>query len=238
MNKRGQVTIFIIIAIILVAAVGLYFVFRDTLGQGVYSPEVEGIKLFVEECVKDTGEDAIYTIGQNGGYFSAIELSTSDGIPYYYHNGKEYMPSKERIEQELAFYLENSLQFCTNDFVDFSDLSIEEGEVSATAVAQDEEVIFNVEYPLSISKENATSILRDFESIKVPIRLGIIYNSIEEMIQEQLTREDICLSCLAKIGTRNDLTINMVNTEEAIIFVVRDENYDIPLEFKFANKYD
>ncbi len=237
MKKRGQVTIFIIIAIILIAAVGLYFTFRETFKINTYEPHVENVKLFVEECIKDTGEDAIYYIGQNGGYFLLPELSTYSGIPYYYYNERNYMPSKERVAMEVSEYINEMLFFCTRDFVDFIGLEIKQGNVTTKTIIEDEEVIFNIDYPLAITKANSTSRLKDFENIKVFTRVGVIYNAISEIIQDQLTHENICLSCMINIVEENDLTIDMINTEEGLIFSVRDENYEIPLEFKFANKY-
>ena len=49
--KRGQLTIFIIVAILIIAFVVLFFVFRGGIQrEKPASPEVVPIKNFVEEC--------------------------------------------------------------------------------------------------------------------------------------------------------------------------------------------
>ncbi len=240
-NKRGQVTIFIIIAIIIIGAIGLYFSLRGGLTTSEpYSPQTEQIYLFVEECIEDTGRDAVYWIGQNGGYFFPPELSTKTGIPYYYYNGRNYMPYKEEVEEEISKYVNEMLFFCTRNFVDFSEFNISEGEIKTNTQIQDNKVVLNVEYPINIKKGESTTRLRNFENIEIPTRLGIVYNAVEKIIQDQLTHENICLSCISNIAEENDLAIDMTNTEEGLIFSVRDDSpiNEFPLEWIFANKYE
>jgi hypothetical protein len=66
MEKRGQVTIFIIIAIILVASLSLFFIFRDKLSGPRFSGDP--VYLFIENCIEEVGGDAIYYITRNGGH--------------------------------------------------------------------------------------------------------------------------------------------------------------------------
>jgi len=242
MIKRGQVTIFIIIAIILVVSIVGFFLFRQQLeSRGVLTPQDEGVYLFVENCIEEIGKDAIYYIAENGGYFLPPEFSTSQGIPYYYSNGKNYMPSKKDIEKEISYYMNNLLPSCTQDFIDSSESSIIQGKIETETIIKEKEIIFNVKYPLSIRKDESTTLFEDFKDVKISVRLGIIYNVIEEIIQEQLTNEYICLTCISNIVLENDLTIDMVSIEEAIIFSVIDEYSkirDVPLKFMFANKYE
>ena len=241
MEKRGQVTIFIVVAIIIIGAVGLYFSLRGGLKQQVLSPETEGVYLFVQSCIEETGEDAVHNIGQNGGYFLAPEFSTSGGIPYYYSEGKNYMPSKERVGAEVSRYVNEMLFFCTRNFIDFPDFDISQEGVKTETRIGDNKIILNVEYPLRIIKGESTSIIREFNNIEIPVRLGIVYDSIGSIIQNQLTHEDICLSCILDIALENDLYVDMLDyDEETLIFVIRDKTSKInekDFEFIFANRY-
>ncbi len=238
MGKRGQVTIFIIIAIILVGSVSLFFVFRDRLGSSRFNDDP--IYLFIESCIEDTGKDAIYYIIQNGGYLDPIPLSTSGGVPYYYYADKNYMPSKDRIEKEISSYLEETLSYCTDGFVNFPDSNITEGDVEARTTIKDEEVILDVKYPVVIEKGESVTRFKDFKGIRIIVRIGALYDSIEKMIQGQLGEEGICLSCMSALADREGFTIDMTNVEEGLIFVVRDEYSKIKgvtLEWRFVNKY-
>ncbi len=242
MEKRGQVTIFIVVAIVLVGAVGLYFSLRGELKGDKFTLESEGIYLFVENCIESTAEEAIYNIGQSGGYFLPPEFSTASGVPYYYYNGQNYIPYKEEIEEEISEYVNEMLSFCIKNFVDFPEFDVDESEVKTKTQIKNNKLIFDVEYPLRIIKGESTSLLKNFENIEIPVRLGIVYDAVEKIIQDQLDHENICLSCILDIVLENDLYIEMIDYDkETIIFIIRDENSKIDdesFEFKFANKYN
>jgi len=240
MKKKGQVTIFIIIAIILIASISLYFIFRDSLSsdEGL-SPDVENVYLFVEECLENVGEDVIYTIGQGGGYYFPPALSTDSGIAYYSSNGENYMPSKEQIEDEISYFTSSKLFFCVRNFVDFPEFEITQREIKTKTEIKDEEVILDVKYPISITKGKSTTIIEDFE-VEIPVRLGVVYDSVLGFIDEGV-EDGICLSCLLDISETNDLFVDMFDyDEETVIFIFKDENLklnDADFEFIFANQY-
>jgi hypothetical protein len=240
MNKRAQVTIFIIIAVLIIASAALVFVFKDKIGIGIFSSNSDPVYLFVQNCVQETGEDAVQFITQNGGYLFPPTLSTPDGIPYYLHNKKDYMPTKERIGEEISDYIKNSISYCTDGFTNFPDLNITEGEIKANAKIEDEKIILDVTYPLIVKKGESTKKLENFNNINIKARIGIVYNSIQNIIQEQVGKESICLSCISEIVDREGLTLDMTNTEEAIIFTITDKYSkikDVPIEWTFANGY-
>ena len=242
MEKRGQVTIFIIMAIVIVGAVVIFFIARNMLDLKVYSPEVENIYLFVEDCIEKVGNEVVYEIGLKGGYYFPTNLSISTGIPIYYSDGKNYMPSKEEIENEISYFVNEKLFFCTRNFVDFSDFEITQGEIKTKTTIEEDEVILNVNYPISVTKGESTTVLKEFKNIEIPARLGIVYDSIDEVIKEQLSHESICLSCILDISLKNDLYVDMMDyDDETVIFIFRDENSKInneTFEFVFANKYE
>jgi len=240
MEKRGQVTIFIIIAIVIIVAGFLVFMFYPQL-RGGFTSETDNINVFVEECIRDSGINVIYEVGKTGGYFFIPELSTSTGIPYYYHGGKNYMPSKEEIETQISFYISQKLFFCTKNFVDFKDFEIISGDIKIKTRIFDNKVILDVEYPLRIKKGESISLLKNFKNIEIPVRLGIVYNSVFEIMEKQVGRQDICLSCILELSLENDLYIEMMDfDEETTIFIFRDENSELNnnfFELRFANKY-
>lgn len=243
MGKRGQVTIFIIIAIILVVIISVFFILRSGVLKNIFLSESERIKVFVEFCIGETGNEGIYEIGQKGGYFSAPNFSTVLEIPYYYSNNKSYVPSKGEIEIEISKYVNENLPLCVKNFPDFPDFEITQREIKTQTKMEDDKIILDVEYPLSVKKGEDTTIFKDFKNIKIPVRLGIVYDAVKEIIDEQLIheREVLCLSCILNISLRNDLHIDMLDYGEGeIVFIVRDENSKINnkiFEFIFANKY-
>jgi len=241
-KKRGQVTIFIIIAILIVAAIVGFYIFRDKLKfNSPIPPYAEGVYSFTQDCVEEASEEAVYNIGQAGGYFSTSVLSTDSGIPYYFYNNQIEMPSKEQIENEISSLLNQKLFLCTNNFADFKNLKIRQGYIKSAVVIKNDEVVIEVKYPIKIYKDEHSTLLEDF-SIKVPVRLGVVYDSISKIVQEQSGEEGICLSCISDVALENDLYVNMYDyNNETIILNFRDENSvinELPFEFTFADNYN
>ncbi|MDO8528818.1 MAG: hypothetical protein Q7S06_02920 [Nanoarchaeota archaeon] len=236
MKKRGQVTIFIIIAIVIIALVVLFFTFKDKLG--IFTPESNPVYLFTKGCVEETGKDAILYVTSNGGYVSPPELSTTEGIPYYFYNNRSYTPTKEMVEQRISSYIEQTLSYCTDGFSNFTGLNITEGEIKTRTTINEGEIVLNVKYPINIEKEGSVTRFENFNNIKIKSRVKLMYDSIKEI--EENSKEGICLSCISSLADENGFTIGMTNTEEGIVFTLRDEHSkikDSPVEWKFANKY-
>jgi len=79
-NKRGQITLFIIIGIVLLIVIGVFFLLRtSTVGKEESVPvEFEPVKLYLEECVSQIAEKAIVLVGEQGGYIDP----SSEGVSY------------------------------------------------------------------------------------------------------------------------------------------------------------
>ena len=268
--KRGQITLFVIIGIlVLFVVLILLFVYikidflKPKLGieRTIILPsKVKNINSFVENCVLATGYEALYLIGQQGGYF-VHPNSSIESKGYYLTNYNGHIISKEEIEKEISSYVNLKLFFCTQNFVDFSDFNVNQGRITTETRIKDDEVVLDVIYPLVITKSDMTFKLKEFNDIKIPIRLGIIYDVVDEIVKDQLENKDsICLSCLVDLGIEKDLYIDMFDysmfgydsnhifnydmfdyDNNSIIFVIKDINSQIneePYEFVFVNQYE
>ncbi|MFH1325830.1 MAG: hypothetical protein ABIH49_03640 [archaeon] len=238
-SKRGQLTIFIIIGIVVIASAAVFFSVRNQIGLDFLGSETQPVSSFVQECVEKAGVEGIYSIGYGGGYLNVPEPSFYEIIPYYYLDGKNYMPEKEKIAEEISGYVDESVLKCTGNFSDFGDFQIEKGEISTSTRIDDNSVFLDVNFPLSVSKENNTNILKNFKA-EIPVRLGVVYDSIAEVMDKQ-TEQGICLSCITNVDKRNDIYTDIYDFENRTkIIVFRDENSKIngeAFEFVFANKY-
>ena len=86
--KRGQVTVFVIIGLVLVVAIGLVFMYKDKiittqekLGEGVALSESEQeVQVIVENCLEETAKEAIILLGYQGLYIELPEQKRSFGI--------------------------------------------------------------------------------------------------------------------------------------------------------------
>lgn len=244
-KKSGQITIFIIIAIIIVAVIAVIMIARgNSLGKQNVPTEVLPVYSFVDSCIKTTGENAVYYIGQTGGYFESPNLSTDFGIAYYFDRGKNYMPSKDTIEKELENYTNYMLEFCTGDFSNVSDYNVNPDKINSNVNIEEGKVVFNVVYPLSISKGTKTYSLKNFDDIEIPVRLDEVYSLANNITQEQMIdQNNICISCIYESAKDKNMYVEMndMPDNKSIVFTIRDDKSTIlggDYRFNFANRYE
>jgi hypothetical protein len=243
-TKYAQVTIFIIIGILIFLIVAGFFIVKNRTVEnkdGEINPEVMPVNSFVLECIKETGLNAIDFTSMRGGYFITPEKATENDIAYYFIEGQSYMPTKEEIEKQISMHISEMLFLCINEFSNFPDLKVSEGEIKTKTKIEDNKVTFDVIYPLSISKNFKTYSLEKFNA-EVPVRLGIVYDSIAYLIEDQVKHPDSsCISCMVYLSQEHDLNIHSFSyNEDAIVISVKDDKSNLnnkSLVFNFANKY-
>jgi len=242
-KKRAQVTIFVIIAILIIAGiVGFFYVKNKTsLLTPTISKDVQPVYNFVQDCLKETGENALIRIGEQGGYFLIFDEPSIEGrIPYYLQGTQESIPSQQEIEQNLAGFVREELGFCILNFKDFKeDYKIShELKISEVEILENK-VRFSLDYPLTITKGETTYQLKDF-SVDILIRADKSIKISREVIAEQkLHPESICLSCLYDLGEKYRVHIDMLDYGNSTIFTIIDDNSKInnaSYEWSFAIK--
>ncbi|MEM3074418.1 MAG: hypothetical protein QW727_00530 [Candidatus Pacearchaeota archaeon] len=203
MGKRGQVTIFVIVALIIVAGILIFFVARgiintrDTTNQ--FSPIYESFDL----CIKENTKTALKISGSQGGYielppfqpgsefspFSSQLDFLGNPVPYWYYitsNGlaKEQIPSMNLIERQVEDYLNDELVRC--DFSSFrrQGFEITSGVPKASVKIFDEEVKVNLAMDLNVQKENSTS-KKSSHEVRIQSKLGKFYNLAKEIYERE-----------------------------------------------------
>lgn len=120
MNKRGQIALFVIIAIVLVVVI----LFAFTIGKkGVevdISPD-KNPKAFVEKCLKDATEEAIEILLPQGGFIEPrdFKLYNDINVGYLCKNRGNYKPCINHhpmflndIKEEIGKYVRPRIEQC------------------------------------------------------------------------------------------------------------------------------
>lgn len=237
MQKRGQVTIFIIIAIVVVVAGSMFFVFKDSFSNNNQDVPVEiaPIKNFVDDCIENSIEDVVYQIGQGGGYYFPPVLADEWGYTYYFYEGKEYFPSLTQIESEFSQLMESEIALCSGNFEDFEQYNIDQKSVVVDTEIYDERIVFEVRYPLRINYREDSYVLKDFGTHSYDVRLGKIHSRVYEMIEEDYySEEGICLSCFSEMMLIDGFDINYLKGEAGgSLFSILDYNKDYNRTFEY-----
>ena len=203
-GKRGQMTIFVIIAIVIVAAVVIYFLVRGNVEVKGMSAELAPVFNYYKSCIEAETRSAIGLAESQGGYIDVPEYKPGSehapfsselnflgfSVPYWYYvsgNGaiKEQVPSETDIEEGIAKYIEERV----NDNCDF-DGFYEQGyymdfsELSANVRIYDEKVDVEVLSELSVYKGEFSGRVEKHE-ISVNSKLGKFYELARKIYSKE-----------------------------------------------------
>jgi len=242
-QKKGQITVFIIMGILVVTGVVLFFTIKP-FSSGKGDINTDSVRTYVLNCIEKTGKEAILSVSEGGGYVFPPENSTDSGITYYYLDRKERVPSKEILEREISSYIEDRLFFCTENFVDFPEYNITQKGVEAETSINEGSVLIDIDYPILVEKGDSKSEISKFE-FSYPVRLGMLYDTVKELFGEEAFQDGICLNpCIFGKAESRDFYVDMYDFEDdnktGTIFVFEDRNSKINdknLKFMFANEY-
>ena len=254
--KKSQATIFIIIAVVLIA-IALLFIFinRGTFGtsridpyflQPEVKPVVDNLNDYIIDCAKGVSEDSIEIIGMQGGYYRPPAEFFDLGwifIPYYYDQGDFLMPSDIEIEEQLSDYVDENIIKCL-DLYEQDDFLLEYDNAKSVVSIRSGEVDFNIDLRITVKKEDNRMIV-DLSDKPVSVK-SRFYEAIE--VARYITdshRDDpemICISCVTEMAEDRGLVIDMLDFDEetSTLTVISEEtpiNPDKPLVFEFLNRY-
>lgn len=183
--RRGQITLFIIIGIIILAAVGVLLLFSNR-DDAITQPALLDAPLqfrpathLIESCIDETTRHAIDIVALQGGYLSPPEDSLRWGdtaSAYGYIKTSYLLPSKARMEEEIEAYLPVVFYDCIDQSLT-TDFTLTAANISTDVTIQDDQVMVDIVNPLHIAKGDSLYETDRF-TYTVDIPLGSIHSAI------------------------------------------------------------
>lgn len=203
-NNRAQITVFIIIAIVLVIGIGVYFLARNNVFGTSMPKEMEPVYNYYLSCVSDETQTGAMVLGQTAGYiekpafspgsdfmpFSSQLNLLGNGIPYWYYvsgNGlvKEQVPSKDNMQEQLNDFLKKRISDCNFSQFEAEGFKVELGNVnSVTSSILSNKITFKVDQEIIINFENSTW-KGTIHSKEVQSNLGKLYDIARKIYEKQ-----------------------------------------------------
>jgi len=202
-NKSGQVTIFIIIAILLVAGVVAYFFLRGSLIKTPIPENIQPIYTSFLTCLEDDTSTGISILQSQGGYiflpefepgsrympFSSQLNFLGNPIPYWYYVSgnniqKEQAPTKKNMEQQLGTFIEDRINNCNFNSYYEQGFEISLSEPAAKATIKDNKVEVNLNVNLNVVRGEEDTLIRNHK-ITIKSKLGSLYDSAKKIYDEQ-----------------------------------------------------
>jgi hypothetical protein len=236
--KKGQITIFVIIAIAIVALIAIVFLLYNN-GKLSLNISPESDYNSIQDCFKQLGDQALYYIGQTGGYYSSPEMSTEYGNSYYFYENRSFVPSIEIIENETSLFINEAGADCAN--LHTNNWSV--GNITTQTKIYDDKVVFSINYPISVEKKGRVYSYSDF-NFEIPGRVGTLYKASSEYIQRQVENPSgICINCINDLANKYNIKFITYNYDnDTIIFNLYDNNTKINNQdfyvYSFAVKYN
>lgn len=181
-NKKAQVTIFIIIAILLVAAIGLFFIARDiTIQKGGATPEVSS--LFIQTCVDDSLREAVQKISSQGGYIEnnfSIRFKFNDEEDYSYISYLCYINGLfspcinqepmliNHLSEEIEKAISEDVEKCFSDYaigLEQQGYEVQKSYNGFNITLAPEKIILAIDGEITTEKAEEIIILKDIKSI-------------------------------------------------------------------------
>ena len=126
-SKRSQITIFVIIAVLLIAAILLlYLLYQNSIKPGLQKLQQDPNQV-IEECVRVKVEEAANKLIENGGYlevkspikFKEFEYKKVPYLCYTSQNDKHCIIQEpvliEHLEDEIYSYIQDNIENCFNN---------------------------------------------------------------------------------------------------------------------------
>lgn len=202
-NNKAQMTIFIILAIVIVAGVGVFFLVRNNIGVEDIPTEIEPVYEYYLSCLEQETLDASIIAQGKGGYIKNPDFSPGNeyypfsnqldffgtGIPYWFYitsNGfvDEQIPSKAEIQEQLEDYLKDRIEECSFSQFTNDGFEIETGDIKVDSIIKDKTIEIQVEQDLDIVY-NELSWSKNTHNVEVNSQLGGFYEMAKEIYEKQ-----------------------------------------------------
>jgi len=202
-NRKGQTTIFIIVALIVMGAIIAYLAvnrnFSTTGSGGDFAP----IFNTYQQCIERETKAAISLASLQGGHvylgdyvpgsdyspFSSHLLYLGSPVPYWYYISgsnliKENVPTLAGMQQDIALYVKNHLSECDLSpyLAQGYDISVSSPTVSS--VVNSRNVVTTVRNTVTVSKDGATE-SKSLHQSSVDSKLGAFYNIAKSVYDKE-----------------------------------------------------
>jgi hypothetical protein len=242
--KRGQLTLFVIISLVIVFLIMISFLFQNRLRHEPVDNQIKPIYNIVNLCIEEVTEDSINIIGESGGYYNPPNKSNLNSIAYYFYEGENLMPSLEEIENQMENYVSDMVFFCVQrNLLELPDYEFYSGEINVEAnINTNDHVFFNVKYPFIVKINNNTYYFNQPFLTSYDVRLYSLYEFVKETIalHEEEPRA-FCVNCITDLAYDYNFYVDLIDAEpNDVIFMISDEKSIIKedsFSFFFVVKY-
>ncbi|MBW3012491.1 hypothetical protein KY311_04855 [Candidatus Woesearchaeota archaeon] len=208
-KKRGQVTVFVVIGLIIIVFLSLFFYISNRAQQKEleqatqqvqhFSSSVLQVKPYVTECIQNQATIAIIL---------AAKQRDHDNLT---------LPPISVMEQSIANYVNDNIGLCTN-FEIFKTFDVDAGKINSTVSIVQDNVLIDVAWPLSFEQDGLTLYEDEFRVI-FPLKLKEMYEKVETIAGHNVTLD-------VQFMLSQNLNLEILGCEDgSVSYMVNDNDY-------------
>ena len=250
--KKGQITLFVILGIVILAVIGLGIYFKGSLTQqtaqsqlaekAIVQPEVQQVYDSIFDCADRTSKESLTLIGLQGGYYETPTDSIPvDGegisIAIGYDRGDNKLPSLEQMRAEMEAYVNTMMPQCV-DLSQFNDFTFTQNAPATKVDIMDNAVRFDVTYPITAARGDSIYDLGKPSKLSYMVRLKRIHDISQKIISREVD-EPSSMDLIYMLDLGIDIDILPVEEGQVVYLLTDDESRldDMPYVFMFGNRF-
>ena len=250
MKNKGQVTIFIVIGIIfllsLILIIALNTKVKDTIVpqiilENLFLRKTDTVKSFVDSCLDKVSKEVLLLNNIQGGKLNLPENIKSIGeisTSFLFFKNVASLLDKEEMEMEISLEINRKLPQCTNDFSQIEDVKIISGNVRTKTSINEEDVTFDVLWPIIIRQNQFTKEISEYQA-RHEITLKNMIERVNEILNDLIEHPQYLDLFFSSFLGDQMTDIKMQIDNDGFTFLNIDENSIIdnrPFSFMFATQ--
>src|SRR4030042_1640054 len=248
MKKKGQVTIFIIIAVVIVSAIVVFFIFKGGIIPQIGEKPEENPAPFLESCIKDKVKEAAETLSMQGGYISNTLYkkfkfegeNVFNNISYLCYTPNYYLPCVnqeplliQHLKDEIKDYIAEDVSGCFDKLtasLNKRGYAVDARYNGFAVELTERKIMMEINAEIVLTKTGETSTQENFQIV--------IPSSLYDMavVSQEITSQEARFCYFEYVGYMNlypKWDIDKFRTSDSvIIYTVKDINTQE--KFRFA----
>ncbi len=256
MQKRGQVALFIILGIVVVAIIGFIYFYQSSKlnisgneesNKQLVNSQLEPIKNKIIGCVEKTSLTAVTILGKQGGLFNPdkYEKLGSYNVSYgCFKSGNQevtQLPMLQDLNNQLQNYMQSTtaikdIKNCINGFDEFKKQGLnvnEKGPLKIFTNILNNKITLSIDYLLEVKKGDVVAPINQMLT-DLPVGLGKAHKIAVDIINAECNSQYYNYDELGEQEPTVTTAIQGYNNDKIVYLTTIPSSYkEIPIEFNF-----
>lgn len=184
MEKRGQITVFVVIGLVIILTLGyFYYASNSELDiknskKSLLNPEPIEVKQTVQGCVEKSTDESLTLLQEGNPNNAALGL-----LSFYYEDNNITLPSLEDFQTEMEVQINHDLLDCLDRYNNsISGYEIKYDAPESRVLFAEQSTVVNVKFPVDILNDGQ-SIIYSYYDVEREIQFALLWNETHSILE-------------------------------------------------------